>query len=171
VELFQWALHKLHAEFKWVSLQGVVTPVDMHLIGDQLERFADSSSHMLHAKIVGVTRYGVVALASKKSPADIVHHAGNLRKSAGAKQQKAAGAKAAIHVVGKSAALLNLLLVNIIQLLNLLLVLQNLLLLNLLQSDWWPHSTTTLQNLMMAQMFSLKHMMLLSTSIARRGYK
>jgi hypothetical protein len=80
--------------------------------------------------------------------------------------------------------LLNLLLVNIIQMLNLLPVLKNLLLLNLLLvlknllllsllllSEWWPHSTTTLQNLMMAQMFSLKHTMLMSTSIARRGYK
>jgi hypothetical protein len=67
--------------------------------------------------------------------------------------------------------LLNLLLVNIIQPLNLLLLLKNLLLLNLLLSEWWPHLTTTLQNLMMAQMFSLKHTMLMSTSIARRGYK
>jgi hypothetical protein len=85
------------ANFEWVSPQGVVTPVDMQLIEDQLERFTDSPGHMLHAKIVGATRDGVVALASKKSPADIVCHAGNLRKST-------ASAKAAIHVVGKSAA-------------------------------------------------------------------
>jgi hypothetical protein len=43
------------AEFEWVSLRGVVTPVDMQLIEDQLERFADSPGHILHAKIVGGT--------------------------------------------------------------------------------------------------------------------
>jgi hypothetical protein len=72
----------------------------MQLIEDQLERFTDSPGHMLHAKIVGETRDCVAALASKKSPTDIVCHAGNLRKSVAAKQQP----KAAIHVVGKSAA-------------------------------------------------------------------
>jgi hypothetical protein len=77
---------------------GVVTPVDMQLIEDQLERFADSPGHILHAKIVGGTRDGAVALASKKSPADIVRHTGNLRKSA-------AGAQAAIHASSKSAAI------------------------------------------------------------------
>jgi hypothetical protein len=81
--------------------------------------------------------------------------------------------------------LLNLLLVNLIQLLNLLLVLQNLLLLNLIQllpvvaqpDD--VNSTVRLLALFdnyiteldVAQMFSLKHTMLLSQSIARRGYK
>jgi hypothetical protein len=128
-------------EFEWVSPQGVVTPVDMQLIEDQLERFTDSPGHMLHAKIVGDTRDGVVALASKKSPADIVRHVGNLRKSAAAKLQQAAGANAAIHVVGKSAAVAKpaagkphpaaespagvakLLLLNLNQLLNLLLLL------------------------------------------------
>jgi hypothetical protein len=79
---------------------GVVIPVDMQLIEDQLERFIDSSGHMLHAKIVGDTRDGVVALASKKSPADIVRHVGNLRKSSA---EQTAAAKAAIHAVGKSA--------------------------------------------------------------------
>jgi hypothetical protein len=58
---------------------------------------------MLHAKIVGDTRDGVVALASKKSLDDIFCHAGNLRKSASAKQQQAAATKAVIHAVGKSA--------------------------------------------------------------------
>jgi hypothetical protein len=66
-------------KFEWVSPRGVVTPVDMQKIGDQLERFADSPGHILHAKIVGGTRDGVVARASKKSPADIVRHAGNQR--------------------------------------------------------------------------------------------
>jgi hypothetical protein len=54
-------------EFEWVSPQGVVTPMDMQLIEDQSEMFTDSPGHMLHAKIVGDTRDGVVALASKKS--------------------------------------------------------------------------------------------------------
>jgi hypothetical protein len=72
-------------EFEWVSPQGVVTLVDMQLIEDQLERFTYSPDHMLHAKIVGETRDGAVALASKKSHADIVRHAGNLRKFAAAK--------------------------------------------------------------------------------------
>jgi hypothetical protein len=63
-----------------------------------LERFANSPGHILHAKIIGGIRDGVVALASKKSPADIVRHAGNLRKSA-------AGAQAAIHASSKSAAI------------------------------------------------------------------
>jgi hypothetical protein len=49
------------AEFEWVSPRGVVTPVDMKKIEDQLERFADSSGHILHAKIIGGTRDGVVA--------------------------------------------------------------------------------------------------------------
>jgi hypothetical protein len=43
------------AEFEWVSLRGVVTPVDMEKIEDQLERFADSPGHILHAKIIGGT--------------------------------------------------------------------------------------------------------------------
>jgi hypothetical protein len=86
------------AEFEWVSPWGVVTPVDMQMIEDQLERFADSPGHILHAKIICGTRYGVVALASKKYPADIVCHAGNLRKSA-------AGAEAATHASSKSAAI------------------------------------------------------------------
>jgi hypothetical protein len=34
------------AEFKWVSPQGVVTPMDMQLIEDQLERFTDSPGHI-----------------------------------------------------------------------------------------------------------------------------
>jgi hypothetical protein len=55
---------------------GVVTPVDMEKIEDQLERFTDSSGHILHAKIIGGTRDGIVARASKKFPA------GNQRKSA-----------------------------------------------------------------------------------------
>jgi hypothetical protein len=50
-------------EFEWVSPREVVTPVDMQLIEDQLERFADSPGHILHAKIVGAIRDGVVALA------------------------------------------------------------------------------------------------------------
>jgi hypothetical protein len=78
--------------------------MDMQLIEYRLERFTDSPGHMLHAKIVGETRDGVVVLVSKKSSADIVRHASNIRKSVAAKQQQAAGAKAAIHVVGKSAA-------------------------------------------------------------------
>jgi hypothetical protein len=86
------------AEFKWVSPRGVVTPVDMQLIEDQLERFADSSGHILHAKIGGATRDGAVALASKKSLANIVRHAGNLRKST-------AGAQANKHASSKSAAI------------------------------------------------------------------
>jgi hypothetical protein len=86
------------AEFEWVSLRGVVTPVDMQMIEDQLERFADSPGHILHAKIIGGTRDGVVVLASKKYPADIVCHAGNLRKSA-------AGAQAATHASSKPAAI------------------------------------------------------------------
>jgi hypothetical protein len=86
------------AEFEWVSPQGVVTPVDMEKIEDQLERFADSPGHILHAKIIGGTRDGVVARASKKSPADIVRHAGNQRKST-------AGAQAATHPSSKSAAI------------------------------------------------------------------
>jgi hypothetical protein len=89
------------AEFEWVSPQGVVTPVDMQPTEDQLERFTYSPGHMLHAKIVGETRDGAFALASKKYPADIVRHAGNLRKYAAAKQQQATGAKAAIHAVAK----------------------------------------------------------------------
>jgi hypothetical protein len=86
------------AEFEWVSLRGVVTPVDMQMIEDQLERFTDSPGHIMHAEIIGGTRDGVVALASKKSPTDIVRHAGNLRKSA-------AGAQAATHASSKSAAI------------------------------------------------------------------
>jgi hypothetical protein len=43
------------AEFEWVSPWGVVTPMDMQLIEDQLERFANSPSHILHAKIIGGT--------------------------------------------------------------------------------------------------------------------
>jgi hypothetical protein len=78
------------AEFQWVSPQGFVTPVDIQLIHDQLERFTNSRDHMLHAKIkpssseivadvavyqqdssnVGVARDGVVALKSKKSAVD-----------------------------------------------------------------------------------------------------
>jgi hypothetical protein len=58
----------------------------MQPIEDQLERFTDSPGHMLHAKIVAETRDGAAARASKKSPTDIVRHAGNLRKSAAAKQ-------------------------------------------------------------------------------------
>jgi hypothetical protein len=85
-----------------------------------------------------------------------------------------------LHILAVNLLLLvTLLLVNIIQLLNLLLllknllllVLKNLLLLNLLFREWWPHSTPTLQNWMMAQMFSFENTMLMSTSIARRGYK
>jgi hypothetical protein len=53
------------AEFKWVSPRGVVTPVDMQLIEDQLERFANSPGHILHAKIIGGTRDGVVALVTR----------------------------------------------------------------------------------------------------------
>jgi hypothetical protein len=82
------------AEFEWVSPRGVVTLVDMKKIEDQLERFADSPSHILHAKIIGGTRDGVVARASKKFPA------GNQRKSA-------AGAQAATHPSSKSAAIGN----------------------------------------------------------------
>jgi hypothetical protein len=52
------------AEFEWASLWGVVTPVDMQMIEDHMERFADSPGHILHAKIIGGTRDGVVALAS-----------------------------------------------------------------------------------------------------------
>jgi hypothetical protein len=66
-----------------------------------LERFANSPGHILHAKIFGGIRDGVGALASKKSPADIVHHGGNLRKSD-------AGAQAAIHASSKSAAIAKL---------------------------------------------------------------
>jgi hypothetical protein len=77
---------------------GVVTPVNMQMIEDQLERFADSPGHILHANFFGGTRDGVVALASKKYPADIIRHAGNLRKSA-------AGAQAATHASSKSAAI------------------------------------------------------------------
>jgi hypothetical protein len=88
------------AEFEWVSPRGVVTPIDIKKIEDQLERFADSPGHILHAKIIGGTRDGVVARASKKSPADIVRHAGNQRKSA-------AGAQAATHPSSKSAAIGN----------------------------------------------------------------
>jgi hypothetical protein len=86
------------AEFEWVSPRGVVTPVDMQKIEDQLERFADSPGHILRAKIIGGTRDGVVARASKKSPADIVRHASNQRKSA-------AGAQAATHPSSKSVAI------------------------------------------------------------------
>jgi hypothetical protein len=86
------------AEFEWVSPRGVVTPVDMQMIEDQLERFADSSGHILHAKFFGGTRDGVVVLTSKKYPADIIRHAGNLRKSA-------AGAQAATYASSKSAAI------------------------------------------------------------------
>jgi hypothetical protein len=68
------------------------------MIEDQLERFADSLGHILHAKIIGGTRDGVVARASKKSPAGIVCHAGNQRKSA-------ASAQAATHPSSKSAAI------------------------------------------------------------------
>jgi hypothetical protein len=82
------------AEFEWVSPWGVVTPMDMQKIEDQLERFADSPGHILHAKIIGGTRDGVVARASKKSPADIVRHTGNQRKSA-------TGAQAATHPSSK----------------------------------------------------------------------
>jgi hypothetical protein len=77
----------------------------MQLIENQLKRFRDSPVHMLHAKIVADTRDDDVALASKKSSADIVHHAGNLRKYAAAKQQQTAVAKAAMHVVGKPDAI------------------------------------------------------------------
>jgi hypothetical protein len=42
-------------EFEWVSPRGVVTPVDMQMIKDQVERFADSPGHILHAKIIGGT--------------------------------------------------------------------------------------------------------------------
>jgi hypothetical protein len=70
----------------------------MQKIEDQLERFADSPGHILHAKIIGGTRDGVVARASKKSPADIVRHAGNQRKST-------VGAQAATHPSSKSAAI------------------------------------------------------------------
>jgi hypothetical protein len=73
-------------------------------------------------KIIGGIRDSVVARASRKSPADIVRHAGNQRKSA-------AGAQAATHPSSKSAAIGKPAPVNIIQLLNLLLVLKNLLLL------------------------------------------
>jgi hypothetical protein len=82
-----------NVEFQWVPPQGVVTPVDIKLVDDQLETFTNSRGHMLHAKIVadavvnqkdsgniGVTRDGVAALASKKSVADIICHAGNFRK-------------------------------------------------------------------------------------------
>jgi hypothetical protein len=86
------------AEFEWISPRGVVTPVDMQMIENQLERFAGSRGHILHAKIIGGTRDGVVALESKKYPADIVCHAGNLRKSV-------AGAQAATHASSKSAAI------------------------------------------------------------------
>jgi hypothetical protein len=86
------------AEFEWVSPRGVVTPVDMQMIEDQLERFADSPGHILNAKINGGTRDGVVAQASKKSPADIIRHAGNQRKSV-------AGTQAATHPSSKSAAI------------------------------------------------------------------
>jgi hypothetical protein len=153
------------AEFEWVSPRGVVTPVDMQLIEDQLERFADSPGHILHAKIIGATRDGAVALASKKSPADIVCHAGNLRKSA-------AVAQAAIHASSKSTAIAKPIVGKLHPAAEPPAGVKNLLLLNLLLlSEWWPYSTTTLQNLMMAQMFSLKHMMLMSMLIARRGYK
>jgi hypothetical protein len=70
----------------------------MQIIKDQLERFADSSGHILHTKIIGGTRDGVVARASKKSPADIVRHVGNQRKSD-------AGAQAATHPSSKYAAI------------------------------------------------------------------
>jgi hypothetical protein len=66
----------------------------MEKIEDQLERFADSPGHILHAKIIGGTRDGVVARASKKFPA------GNQRKSA-------PGAQAATHPSSKSAAIGN----------------------------------------------------------------
>jgi hypothetical protein len=72
--------------------------MDMQLIEDQLKRFANSHGHILHAKIIGGTRDGAVALASKKSTANIVRHAGNLRKSA-------ASAQAAIHASSKSAVI------------------------------------------------------------------
>jgi hypothetical protein len=49
------------AEFEWVSPRRVVTLVDIQKIEDQLERFADSPGHILHAKIVGGTRDSVVA--------------------------------------------------------------------------------------------------------------
>jgi hypothetical protein len=68
--------------------------MDMEKIEDQLERFADSPDHILHAKIIGATRDGVVARASKKFPA------GDQRKSA-------AGAQAATHPSSKSAAIGN----------------------------------------------------------------
>jgi hypothetical protein len=45
------------AKFEWVSPRGVVTPVDMQMIEDQLERFAYSPGHILHAKIIGGTRW------------------------------------------------------------------------------------------------------------------
>jgi hypothetical protein len=45
---------------------GRITPMDMQLIEDQLQRFTNSPGHMLHAKIVGDTRDGVVSLVSKK---------------------------------------------------------------------------------------------------------
>jgi hypothetical protein len=89
------------AEFQWVSPQEIVTPVDIQLIENQLTRFRDSLGHMLHAKIVADTRDGDVAWHLKKSSANIIRHAGNLRKYHVAKQQQATVAKAAMHVVGK----------------------------------------------------------------------
>jgi hypothetical protein len=49
------------AEFEWVSPRGVVTPMDAQLIEDQLERFANSPGHILHAKIIGGIRDGAIA--------------------------------------------------------------------------------------------------------------
>jgi hypothetical protein len=59
------------AEFKWVSPQGVVAHVDMQLIEDQLERFADSAGHMLHAKIVGaIIKLEVIVSCHRKIRSD-----------------------------------------------------------------------------------------------------
>jgi hypothetical protein len=59
------------AKFEWVSPQGVVTHVDMQLIEDQLERFADSPGHMLHAKIVGaIIKLEVIVSCHRKIRSD-----------------------------------------------------------------------------------------------------
>jgi hypothetical protein len=52
------------AEFEWVSPRGVVTPMDMQMIEDQLERFADSPGHILHDKIIGGTRDAICCWCS-----------------------------------------------------------------------------------------------------------
>jgi hypothetical protein len=107
------------AEFEWVTPRGVV---DMEKIEDQLERFADSPGHILHAKIIGGTRDGVVA-----------GHPRNflliLFIMLVIKENLLLVLKL-LHILAVNLLLLvTLLLVNIIQLLNLLLVLKNLLLL------------------------------------------